>query len=878
MTKVQHQASNPQSSVWLAASAGTGKTKVLTDRVLRLLLSGVDASHILCLTYTSAAAAEMETRIHSRLSDWVIADDATLQTQLEALTGEPASNAMLTQARLLFATVLDTPQGLKIQTIHAFCQNILSRFPLEAGIAPHTTIMDNQTRHELLSEAKMRLLMARTQDKALAEAIKALACRLHESNFLELLETIINQSIRLGRLLENTPLADVIARVYSALGVQQHETEAQILTDYALDADQTGLYACVSTLFEGGKTDQKYGQAIKTWLDSDAEERVIGWEAYQSVFVTQEGKARDKLCSKAIMDGAPHIADTLAEEQQRILAALEHIRSVRTASFTHYVLRLSHALLEHYHQLKTRYGYMDFNDVIYSTRKLLTESVAMDWVLYKLDNGIDHILVDEAQDTSPDQWHIITQLLSEFFAGESIGGRIRTLFVVGDEKQSIYRFQGADPKMFQTMQATYETQALQSNALWQSLSLDMSFRSTEAVLTLVDAICAHPVLKPYLSPTTAVIHHHVFRTNQPGIIELWPVIEAETQETVDPWPLPITRRHSQDPATRVAEQIAETIHHWRNSKRPLASRGRPVEPGDIMILVRRRNHFVDAMVRALKQRNIPVAGTDRLVLTDHIAIMDLIALGEFLLFPQDDLTLATLLKTPLIGLSEEALFTLAHDRGKESLWSRLIERQAEYPQAYSYLHDLLQRVDAITPFELYSYVLDIRAGRTDFIARMGDEVNDPFDEFLDLALTYEQSHTASLQGFLHWLKTSPVEIKRDMEQSSNEVRIMTVHGAKGLQAPIVFLPDTTQMPYNKPGEFIWQDDLFFWPGGRANENALCTTLRTAQSQEQTEEYYRLLYVALTRAEDELYIAGWQGTKKRPDGCWYTILENVIKRS
>lgn len=876
MTKTQYQASNPLSSVWLAASAGTGKTKVLTDRVLRLLLEGVDASHILCLTYTSAAAAEMETRIQSRLSDWVIAADDVLSEQLTGLTGARASAAMLTQARLLFATVLDTPQGLKIQTIHGFCQNLLSRFPLEAGIAPHTKIMDTQTRHVLLNEAKMRLLMARKQDKALADAIQALACRLHEGNFLELLETIVNQSIRLDRLLSNTPLETVIARVCAELGVSEGDTEAQVLADYAEQANQAGLYACVEALYAGGKTDQKYGQAMKDWLDSDAEGRVIGWESYQSVFIIQSGQARDKLCSKAIAEGSPAIADMLTHEQNRMLNALERIRSIRTATFTRHVLCLSHALLRHYHQLKQSQGYMDFNDVIHITRRLLTESSAMDWVLYKLDGGIDHILVDEAQDTSPDQWYIITQLLSEFFAGESIEDRVRTLFVVGDEKQSIYRFQGADPLMFQSMQQYYEARAVQSNTLWQSLTLDMSFRSTEAVLRLVDAVCAHPMLTSYLSRMATEIRHHAFRSGQPGKVELWPVIEAGAQEEVAPWPLPIVRRQASDPAVRVAEQIAEAIQQWCQTKRMLPSRGRPVEPGDIMILVRRRNAFVEAMVRALKQRGIPVAGADRLVLTDHIAVMDLIALGEFLLFPQDDLTLATLLKTPLIGLDEEALFALAHGRGEQSLWDRLAERQADYPKAYAYLNDMLSRVDAITPFELYSYVLDIRAGRTAFIARMGDEVNDPFDEFLDLALTYEQTHTASLQGFLHWLKTSPVEIKRDMEQAGNEIRIMTIHGAKGLQAPIVFVPDTTQMPYNKPGEFIWKDDVFFWPGARANENALCTALRTQQIQEQTEEYYRLLYVALTRAEDELYITGWQGKAKRPEGCWYNVVAEVIE--
>jgi ATP-dependent helicase/nuclease subunit A len=497
------------------------------------------------------------------------------------------------------------------------------------------------------------------------------------------------------------------------------------------------------------------------------------------------------------------------------------------------------------------------------------------WVLFKLDGGLDHILIDEAQDTNPEQWQIVQALAEEFFAGDGAHDRPRTIFAVGDPKQSIFSFQRADPRAFAAMRRHFQERAAAASRDWSELPLATSFRSTEPVLRAVDAIFRRPAAADGVAGDGGEIRHFAERAGQAGLVELWPPVEPLPEPESDPAALPVDRRRIAEPRTRLARAIAATIANWLADGELLHARNRPVRAGDIMILVRRRDSFVGELLHALKSRRVPVAGADRLVLTDQLAVQDLIALGRFLLSPGDDLTLAAVLKGPLFAIDEETLFDLAYDRGEATLWNRVRDRACSNDavrEAETRLSGWLARADFAPPFELYAEILGREGGRRAILERLGPEAEDPLGEFLGLALAYEREHVPSLQGFLRWLTAGGTEVKRDLAaRRRDEVRILTVHGAKGLEAPIVFLPDTMALPVSRV-DVIWSeaDGLPLWqpPGGHGAP--FCVGEKAAWRRRQLEEYRRLLYVGLTRAEDRLYICGWQTRQKPNPGCWHAL--------
>ena len=524
--------------------------------------------------------------------------------------------------------------------------------------------------------------------------------------------------------------------------------------------------------------------------------------------------------------------------------------------------RLGDALIQAYDERKRAQGALDYEDLVVKALDLLRRPGVAPWVLFKLDGGLDHILLDEAQDTNPEQWEIVAALAEEFFAGDSARDRTRTIFAVGDAKQSIYSFQRADPHAFLRMRRHFETRITAAQQEWRVVPLEISFRSTEPVLQAIDAIFRQDAAHDGVALDGDPIRHVAARAGQAGLVELWPPVEPQPDEDADPAPLPVTRRRIAEPHARLADAIAATIKGWLDRGETLEARGRPIRPGDVMVLVRRRNEFVGELLRALKQRRVPVAGADRLILTEQLAVQDLVALGRFLLFPDDDLTLAAVLKGPLFALDEETLFDLAYGRGKEHLWDRLrsrAETNAALRQTAERLSALLARADFVPPYELYAEILSAEGGRRALLERLGPEAEDPVEEFLALTLAYEREHVPSLQGFLRWLAAGDTEVKRDFgARPRDEVRILTVHGAKGLEAPIVFLPDTMQLP--KPSEtLLWteSEELPLWRPRAEFTVPFYTSEREAVRRRELQEYRRLLYVGLSRAQDRLYICGWQ---------------------
>jgi len=888
----QRLAASPNASVWVSASAGTGKTKVLTDRVLSLLLTGTKPQRILCLTFTRAAAAEMESRIADRLGQWTMAEDEALQKELDSLLGQPSDAKLIQRARQLFAHVLDTPGGMNIQTIHAFCQSLLGRFPLEAGVPPHFALMDERDAEEMLISAREDLLNhARSgADENLANALAEVTSHIHETQFPELLAEMTYARGRLRRLIEqHGTIENVILNVQKLLSVAPHETPESVLASASEnDAfDELGMRLVVTALAAGSKTDQERGSVIQSWLET-ADRTASDFDAYADAFLTSARKSgaieiRKRLLTKKVAESIPGVQEILEQEAGRLAAVLLHWRSVSVAKSTAGLLVLGEAMLSTYQAQKEAKALLDYDDLILMAGELLHREGVAPWVLFKLDGGIDHVLVDEAQDTSPDQWRVIEALAEEFFVGLSAHETPPTIFAVGDVKQSIYSFQGADPITFGLMRALFAGRAEDAQQMWRSVDLTVSFRSTQAVLSAVDAVFSLPAAADGVALEGGVIHHEAWRAKEGGLVELWPPVEPRAADAPVAWKPPVERIRGDAPQTRLAGLIAGRIAKMITDKEILEAKGRPIEPGDVMVLVRRRTGFVEDIVRFLKELDIRVAGVDRMVLTEQMAVMDLIALGQFLLLPEDDLTLASVLKSPLIGLDEEQLFKLAYKRAG-SLWQSLAANTSDpaFTSAHEELSSLLVRADFVPPFELYSEILGPHQGRLKLVSRLGPDALDPISEFLNLALVYEKSHVPSLEGFLYWVAAGEVEIKRDLEQATqNAVRVMTVHGAKGLQAPIVFLPDTLQVPLQGSALFWPQDEAgldqaLLWPPRRGLYEKIAEAERDAVSHRRDQEYRRLLYVAMTRAEDRLYICGWHTRNRAQEHCWYNLVQSGLE--
>jgi ATP-dependent helicase/nuclease subunit A len=888
------RASDPRVSAWVDASAGTGKTKVLTDRVMRLLLDGAPPERILCITFTRAAAAEMANRIIARLGEWAVMDDAQLFDSLYALTGARPSPDIQIRARQLFAAIVDAPAGFRIQTIHAFCQSVLRRFPLEAGLAPHFDLLDDRTAGELLAEARQSVLFEaqRAPREPLGRALAVLVDYMDERGFAALIQAVLSARRRLTRSIEaHGGVGLLIPRMWRGLGLEPGDTAEAILDAACHDSavDCAALRQACATLTSGSETDRRRAEGITGWIA--AADRPALWDAYIAQFLTQKGEPSGSYARTRAHKAAAHI---LEPEAERLVAVLNRLRCAATATATEAMLVVADAIFDHYKAQKDARALLDYDDLIDVTRRLVESDAA--WVLYKLDGGIDHLLIDEAQDTNPDQWGIIKALAAEFFAGKGASdSNSRTIFVVGDRKQSIYSFQGADPTALGPVRRYFETQLDNVRQVLQPVDLTKSYRSTDSVLRLVDSVFANGEAASGVHEDPDVpLKHDLTRVDAPGLVELWQALAPdEIAETEEPWALQQQADAAKDPECELADRIAATIQGWLDRREILGSTGRPIGAGDIMILVRRRTRFVSPMVRALKARNVPVAGVDRLALTEPLAVRDLMALGRFLLLPEDDLTLAALLKSPLIGLDEERLFTLAYSR-RGSLWNALLlaaeTDAAAFEPARAWLSGLLAKVDFVRPFELYAGVLaascpgDIGgSGRRALWGRLGPDALDPLDEFLSAALDYERRHAPTLEGFIGWLEASDAEIKRELAGRGDAVRIVTVHGAKGLEAPIVFMPDTMQVPAPNTGpQLLWLTDtdgeraIPYWSPRADLRPALCGALGAANHEAGLKEYRRLLYVALTRARDRLYVAGWHGKRPPSPGHWYGLVEAGLR--
>ncbi len=896
--RAQRRASHPQGSSWASANAGAGKTFVLTARVARLLLAGTMPDRILCITYTKAAAAEMKARLFGMLGKWSTLSDNDLWAELRKIGVDETEARDLTAARQLFARALETPGGLKIQTIHSFCQLVLSRFPLEAGIPPAFDILDDHAGAVLLSEARDHVLTRALDgsDAPLSDAIETIASLTDEGTFDQILAEIRQKAAVFETIEAQNGLDQALARLHDALGIAAGTDETTLLLDALCDQvlDTTGMRAAAAQLREGKKTDTDRGDCIAALLSAD--DRAAAYPTYREAFLTQKGEARKTLATKDLAAAHPTLVTDLEREQDRILALEDRRRAVRLARSTGAMLVIANRYRTVYGDLKRRQGALDYDDLVRHTHALLHNDGTSAWILYKLDAGIDHVLVDEAQDTSPRQWSIIERLTEDFFAGlgpAAEAGRNRTVFAVGDEKQSIYSFQGAEPAAFGRMKAHFEAHSEAGGAAWDPVTLSLSFRSAPQILHAVDYVFADEISRRMVTGANEPVNHDPLRREAAGLVEVWPLVSPNDAPGSRPWDAPLDREGTASPPVVLATRIARSIGALLKDATALPSTEKRARPKDVLILVRRRNAFVDTLIRTLKEHRIPVAGADRLLLTEHIAVMDLIALGECLLLPQDDLTLATVLKSPFFDWSEDDLYDLAQPREMPRLWTALGEGAADRP-LWRAAHDRLclmrERAGVLPPFEFYAWLLAENDGFSQLVKRLGMDAVDPIEEFLTLAQDREAQGLTSLQTFLHDVRRDPPEIKRDMDAGGSgddqgEVRIMTVHGAKGLEAPIVILPDTTAKPDGAQDDKIItapEDDRpderapVFWPVRKDDDTDASAALRAARANRREAEYRRLLYVAMTRAEDRLYVCGYHSKRPPAEGCWYSLIETALK--
>jgi ATP-dependent helicase/nuclease subunit A len=863
-TNRQVEAANPRNSTWLSANAGSGKTRVLTDRVARLLLENVSPQNILCLTYTKAAAAEMQNRLFKRLGEWAMMNDAKLRGELQDLgVDQTIDGPQLANARTLFARAIETPGGLKIQTIHSFCAGVLRRFPLEAQVSPQFREMEDRSA-ELLRAEVVDMMIEGDE----AGVVTHLLAHFTGDDLGKFTAEIAGKRDAFAVLAPDETLK-------ALLGLATDSQRVDAL-NIAFQGDEETLVAAIKEAFrDQSATYQKFAAALAaldlknpSWATLDT---LFGLFLYAGTANSKSTNFPQSRHKNAVEAMAP-IAEAVHDWMDRTAAARDHLWAMDAFDRTRALYDFAQVFVPAYEARKLAMGALDFDDLIRKAKALLVDRDVAQWVLFRLDGGIDHLLVDEAQDTSPTQWDVIKQLTQEFASGEGAQpDRERTVFVVGDKKQSIYSFEGADPAAFDQMRTHFEDAHKAVGKPFEVTSLDHSFRSSQAILSVVDATFQGD----RAAGMDDALSHIAFKENMPGRVDLWPVIGKSTTEDTRPWFHPIDEPSATDHTVLMAERVAAQIKYIIEHDTLPEERGntgeftrRPITEGDFLILVQRRSELFAEIIRACKAAKLEIAGADRLRVGAELAVKDLAALLRFLALPEDDLSLAAALRSPLFDWSEQDLFTLAHHRDKTFLWEAL--RNSDHVETLAVISDLRGKSDFLRPYDLLERILTRHDGRRRLLGRLGPEAEDGIDALLSQALAYESTGVPSLTGFLSWMETDDLEVKRQMDSQGDRIRVMTVHGAKGLEAPIVILPDAAKRDIQVKQELLPAGDHVIWKTPAKSSAPAVIALRDDVIAKQARERLRLLYVAMTRAEKWL-IVGAAGDVGEGDASWYNIV-------
>jgi ATP-dependent helicase/nuclease subunit A len=876
-------ASDPDFSVWVSASAGSGKTKALTDRVLRLLLRGVCPSRILCITFTKAAAEEMIGRALAKLSSYLLMDDAALKAELASYGDDAVLAADTERIRRLAMELEEGETGLHIRTIHAFCRSLLQQFAQEAGYAPGLRFIEERESRRMMDDAKRRVFGGLDgASPALKEAFTALLRRLGSEDTLDgLLGELLSKwhVLDMDGFGSEAGFAEAEERLAAYLEIPPGTDGASVLHDVIFPPDPDALLSAADALYaDSAKTMQAAGAAMRAFLACPEEEREGRLSDYVSCFLTKEGEKRKRAVTAGIEKGFPEVAARMAQEQDRLLAALKVRDAVLIRERTLALWRVAAEILREYHAIKRRENAVDFQDMIVHAGRLLKEGGEALSVLYALDRRIHHILLDEAQDTSPEQWDIVAALtedyLSGFSAGDEDGGR--SLFVVGDEKQSIYRFQGADPDNFRKMRGYFRARHAEAERPFREVALDRSFRSVPAILEATDCVFASPGTGGRIA--SGPVGHESARAGLPGRVLVYPLSGqgADEKERGEEWHIPEGYPQRRDANAALAEDIANAIDVMLAERKATASRPHGIAASDMLVLVRKRRPLADLVRAACLRRGIKTAGADRFAPSEHILVKDMLAFASVSLDPHDDYHLAALLRSPFFGINDADLDALCIGRGEKSVMERLEER----PSLSAFLAKLRRYAEAarrLPAKAFFEYMIydDLHLPRME--ERWGEEASAVAGRLLATADAFGQEGLCTLRHFLARMRRDKESVKRDLGSEEEGVRVMTVHGAKGLQAPVVILADTTGLPHGRY-PVLWTDTrppMPLWPGALKTERTRALVER--ERDQALSEYFRLLYVAMTRAQDELHAFGaaLPGRAPSPD-CWHARMASAVR--
>lgn len=826
---------NNRASLWISASAGTGKTKNLIDRILALLLKGAEPSRILCLTYTKAAAGEMLDRLSNYLNYLQRMTDCEVIQELQNIGfldkgSEQFHEKYLVRVRELYNQSLGN-DWVNIKTIHSFGLDLIKKFPLETGLYPGVKLCDDNQKQLMLKDA-FNFVLKRPE---LHDDLKIIAQ--YTESILSLIED--NTIVKVRKFLSKYDDYESIRDFF----VQEFETELDLV-----DLDQDTAFqkirarilgegykehflSVANILSKGSVRDLEKASHLKKSVELDSEDFMF------AVLTKSELAPTKSLCTKKIETEA--LKADLLDIQIKALQYLNEKRKLVSTKVNISFFTVLNEIILKFIENKFDQHLIDFDDVIINTLNLLENNLS--WVFYRIDRNIEHILVDEAQDTSPEQWEIIRRLTSDFFSYEHSE---KTIFVVGDEKQSIYSFQGANVDLFDKMHDKFKNDSLGCKQKFYDVGLNKSYRSEGNILKFVDKVFENDFEE---------VRHDTVKSPNKGVVEvvdLFPKVEDEAEDK-----------------NYLAEYIAEYIDKAIKNRVAVKDSSRSARPEDFLILFRRRNiKAMNQICDQLKKKNIPVSGVDRVLLKDEIIVADLIALAEMKTFPLNDLICACVLKSPIVGMSESDLMHLCLERGDKHLWSYILEREDvcdKYP-----IKDLQRHLQLdLSVSDFFHYVL-VNGLREKFLNRLGDKCLTALEEFLEVCENYQKQYSPNISNFLRWFETNDQTIKKDFIGEGNEVRVMTVHASKGLQAPFVILADAHFEP--KPSNSIVTTDAdeIFW-----NFDKKMATSKICDIIEQNEKYraaesQRLLYVALTRAESYLCILGEIGSKNLGENCWY----------
>lgn len=860
-------ASDPKLNIWVSASAGSGKTKTLIDRFLRLLLNNVAPEKILCVTFTKVAAAEMLNRIRATLGEWSIIEEEKLKHDLKHLTNIEPDSKTIKIARNLFNSFIDNQDKLQILTIHAFCQKLITKFPIEAGIKINSILMTDDQKLALIEEAKNTFLNQYEGEIKEPKFITHLLENIHENT----LDSLIERAIHISNVSNFSTEQDLYsAKVSEILGISKDNAEEKLKDAEELLSLEIGKSLEKFISFSAENDIEIISASIRFIKNQELsfKSRI---SSLKDAFLTKDFTPRSALLPKKIAILNEDVLESLKNIQNLVFEYHNVEMSKKTFYLTQGFLDLTYLFNSCYSKIKQKLGYIDYTDLINMSLKLLEDESISNWIESKLNSKISHIMVDESQDINLKQWQIIHTCLKDFFSTNK--DNPNTVFVVGDKKQSIYSFQGSSPELFSGMHKFIEKTAQNFDITLHNINFSKSFRSDPIVLNFVDKLFETISNKNRNYFCEDNLTHISNKNFEHASVEIWPlVVDVENKKDQDSYEWDISEGYKENysPPKILANMIAKKIQ-------TLLMNGE-FKPSDFMILVRKRDSLTNHLIRALKEHNLPVSGIDRLLLNENIAIKDLLSFMQFKLLPEDDYNLACLLKSPIFSITEEELCILCQ-REDRSLWSNLkllYDNSDSFKKIHDTLEALLNNNTINTPYYFAAYCLDIRGYRSNFLSRIGMHIDEVLDEFINVCLEFEETNEPSLISFLHWFQNAKIEIKKEINNEAEEIKIMTIHASKGLQAKFIILPDTTTVPRNKSSIIFDQLNNVVLYNVSENHSYQYQAIIENIKLQTLQEYYRLLYVGLTRASQHLLICGNSRSKTIPELCWYEIARSTLK--